>query len=244
MNRPPAFQFYPKDWNDIKVQRMNYEAQGIYMRILCFMWNDSKDQCSILNDDNMISHALGISKQRWLKNKKEILFDGDPILKKKRNKLISKRLKMESQKLTEYRQMQSEKGKKSALIRGTTVKPRLNNGSTEKQPKGNSSSSSSSSSLNTKIEEVVLYLNEKSGKNFSPKTKKTITLISSLFDDGYSIDNFIQVIDIKTEDWEEDGKMCKYIRPETLFNKTKFENYLNEKKPKNNFTKITLEALK
>ena len=151
MNRPPAFQFYPKDWNDIKVQRMNYEAQGIYMRILCFMWNDSKDQCSILNDDNMISRALGISKQRWLRNKKEILFDGDPIFKKKRNKLISKRLQTESQKLTEYRQMQSEKGKKSAKSRLTTVEPRLNRKPTGSQPEANSSISSSSAYSNKNI---------------------------------------------------------------------------------------------
>jgi len=148
MNKPPYFPFYPKDWDDVKVRRMSYEAQGIYMRILCFMWKDSKDQCSILNNDGMISQALGISKQKWLRNKKEILFDGDPILRKKRDKLISKRLQSESQKMMEYRQKQSEKGKKSAFTRGTAVKQRLNNGSTERQPEGNSSSSSSSSPSN------------------------------------------------------------------------------------------------
>lgn len=126
------------------------------MRILCFMWKDSKDQCSILNNDDMVSQALGISKQKWLRNKKEILFDGDPILKKKRNKLISKRLQLESQKMMEYRQMQAEKGRKSALTRGTKVKQRLNNGSTKEQPKGNSSSSSSSSSPDIKKEETII----------------------------------------------------------------------------------------
>lgn len=148
MNKPPYFPFYPKDWDDFKVQRMSYEAQGIYMRILCFMWKDSKDQCSILNNDDMVSQALGISKQKWLRNKKEILFDGDPILKKKRNKLISKRLQMESQKMMEYRQMQSEKGKISARARGAVVQQGLNNSLAEREPKDNSSSSSSSSPLN------------------------------------------------------------------------------------------------
>jgi hypothetical protein len=38
MNRPPAFQFYPKDWLDFRVQRMSLAAQGAYMKILCFMW--------------------------------------------------------------------------------------------------------------------------------------------------------------------------------------------------------------
>ena len=75
MNKPPAFQFYPKDWLDFKVTRMRYEAQGIYMRILCHMWTDSKDQCSILNDDKAISAALGISIKRWQIAKKEIQYE-------------------------------------------------------------------------------------------------------------------------------------------------------------------------
>ena len=133
---------------------MSYEAQGIYIKILCFMWKDSKDQCSIRNDDSEISNALGISKKKWLRIRAEILRNGDPILGQKKDKLISKKLQKISKKMKEYRKKQAEKGKKSGLTRGATVKQRLNNGSTtaepKGQPKGNSSSSSSSSLSNNK----------------------------------------------------------------------------------------------
>ncbi|MCK4792792.1 MAG: DUF1376 domain-containing protein, partial [Desulfobacteraceae bacterium] len=91
MNRPPAFQFYPKDWMDFKVQRMSYEAQGIYMKMLCFMWNDSRDQCSMPNDDIIISKSLGITQKRWMKIREEIFYKNDPIFKINGNKIISKR---------------------------------------------------------------------------------------------------------------------------------------------------------
>lgn len=145
LNKPPSFPFYPKDWSDFKVQRMSYEAQGIYINILCFMWKDSRDQCSILDNDKSISRSLGISIRKWQSIKKEIQFDGDPLLMQKGNKLISKKLKKISRELREYRKKQAEKGRKSALSRQTTVQQRLSNGSTGREPEGNSSSSSSSS---------------------------------------------------------------------------------------------------
>lgn len=167
MNRPPAFQFYPKDWDDFKVQRMTHEAQGIYIRILCFMWKDSRDQCSILNDDKAIAKSLGVSIRKWLSIKKEIQYKNDPLLKENDTKLISIRLKKEARKLREYRKKQSEKGKKSALSRGTTVEPQLNHSAnqktTEAQPEGNSSSSSSSSSI---------IKNKKTGEKPLPQHKR------------------------------------------------------------------------
>lgn len=157
MNRPPAFQFYPKDWDDIKIQRMSYEAQGICMRILCFMWKDSKDQCSILDDDDLMSKALGISKKKWLKAKTELMQKNDPIFKQNKNKLISLRLKKEAIKIKKYRKKQAEKGKLSGEIRRkrkqTSVEQQLNNSSLKNKPESNSSSSYSSSTSNKKKKE-------------------------------------------------------------------------------------------
>ena len=36
------------------------------------------------------------------------------------------------------------------------------------------------------------------------------------------------MVDIKCDEWGKDEKMCKFLRPETLFG-TKFESYLNQK---------------
>ena len=43
----------------------------------------------------------------------------------------------------------------------------------------------------------------------------------------FTLDDFKQVIDIKSIQWINDSKMKSYLRPETLFG-TKFEGYLNE----------------
>lgn len=79
---------------------------------------------------------------------------------------------------------------------------------------------------------VIDYLNNKANKNFRPTTKKTQSLINARIREGFSLDDFKKVIDIKCKQWL-GTEMEKYLRPETLFG-TKFESYLNEKeyKPK------------
>ena len=75
--------------------------------------------------------------------------------------------------------------------------------------------------------EIVLYLNEKSGKNFRYSSRKTKDLIQARLNEGFSIDDFKTVIDKKCAEWKGDSKMDQYLRPETLFG-TKFESYLNQ----------------
>lgn len=90
---------------------------------------------------------------------------------------------------------------------------------------------SNNKSENENIERIITYLNEKTGKNFSKNSDETIKLINGRLNDGYSIDQLIEVIDKKVSKWENDIKMCDYLRPSTLFRKSNFENYLNEKIP-------------
>ena len=52
------------------------------------------------------------------------------------------------------------------------------------------------------------------------------TLINARFNEGYTKEDFIKVIDIKTNEWLK-TKMEQYLRPETLFS-NKFEGYLNQ----------------
>ena len=81
---------------------------------------------------------------------------------------------------------------------------------------------------------IVEHLNEKTKKNFKHTTKKTKSLIDARLKEGFSLEDFKKVIDIKTEQWLDDKKMNSYLRPETLFG-TKFEGYLNEStNPKDN----------
>ena len=74
---------------------------------------------------------------------------------------------------------------------------------------------------------IIEYLNHRTGKKYSVKTKKTAQLIHRLLDNGFTVDDFKKVIDIKTQQWLNNEKMNQYLRPRTLFSE-KFEDYLNE----------------
>lgn len=77
------------------------------------------------------------------------------------------------------------------------------------------------------VEQVVSHLNEKAGTNYKSKTKDTQKKINARLNEGYTLDDFIVVIDKKCSEWLNDVKMQQYLRPETLFG-TKFESYLNQ----------------
>ena len=73
----------------------------------------------------------------------------------------------------------------------------------------------------------VVYLNQVANKRykFVDKTKR---LLLARFKEGYTLEDFKQVIDIKTAEWKDSPEFSKYLRPETLFG-TKFDGYLNQK---------------
>ena len=93
--------------------------------------------------------------------------------------------------------------------------------------KTNSSKKKTTKDYSNEIKEVVEYLNLKANRNYRPGTTKTKSLISARLKD-YTVEDLKAVIDFKVGEWLENEKMNKYLRPETLFNETKFENYINE----------------
>jgi phage replication O-like protein O len=76
-------------------------------------------------------------------------------------------------------------------------------------------------------QEIVLYLNKKTLKEFSHKSKKTMALIRARWNEGHTLEDFKRVVDIKCAKWLVDPKYIDYLRPITLFGE-KFESYLNE----------------
>ena len=99
--------------------------------------------------------------------------------------------------------------------------------STNKNDK-NDKNDKNKDTLSSRCDLIINYLNEKTGRNYGLKNKSTIDLIRARFNEGRTPKDFQTVIDKKVEDWLTDDKMNTYLRPSTLFNRTKFENYLNE----------------
>lgn len=91
------------------------------------------------------------------------------------------------------------------------------------------------------ISEVINYLNKTAEKNFKQGVDATVKMINARFEDGYSFDDFVKVIDCKVSDWKDNPDMNKYLRPSTLFRPGNFENYLNESKG-NKYERIKREG--
>lgn len=77
-------------------------------------------------------------------------------------------------------------------------------------------------------EEVIRYLNEKTGRKYKPSTESTKKLINGRFREGFTVEDFKKVIDNKSKEWLGHPKMDRFLRPETLFAPSHFEGYLNE----------------
>lgn len=114
-----------------------------------------------------------------------------------------------------------------------TEKPSMDNPSMEKPSMenrtllNNDSLSNDSLNNNKDIVEIINYLNDVANKNYRHTTKKTQSLIKARMNEGFTVDDFKKVIDIKNHEWKDNPKFQKFIRPETLFG-NKFEGYLNQ----------------
>ena len=131
------------------------------------------------------------------------------------------------------------KGKESTLE--ITIKGQLfgNNGAnkteelqqvddTKGQQKGNNGATlPKKKDKNNNIYSLVIdYLNINANTSYRVNTKNTQSLINARMKEGYKVEDFKKVIDIKSKEWL-GTDFEKYLRPATLFG-GKFENYLNE----------------
>ncbi|MFY9379406.1 MAG: conserved phage C-terminal domain-containing protein [Acutalibacteraceae bacterium] len=89
------------------------------------------------------------------------------------------------------------------------------------------------------IENILSYLNKKTGSNYQTRNQTVKKLIEKHIKAGYTEEDFLTVIEKKSLEWGKDEKMKKFIRPVTLFG-NKFEQYLEEpwadQAPKNQAT--------
>lgn len=74
---------------------------------------------------------------------------------------------------------------------------------------------------------VLTFLNEKTGRNYEP-LKVNLELIVARMKEGATVIDMRQVIAKKCREWQGDEKMAQYLRPATLFNRTKFAQYKGE----------------
>jgi uncharacterized phage protein (TIGR02220 family) len=74
--------------------------------------------------------------------------------------------------------------------------------------------------------DIIQHLNEKTGKSFKTDSQKTNNLIQARFSEGFTLEDFKKVIELKSVEWQ-DARWSKFLRPEKLFG-SEFESYLNQ----------------
>ena len=77
------------------------------------------------------------------------------------------------------------------------------------------------------IEQIISYLNSKSSKSYRIHSSDNQLLITARLKEGYSVEDMCKVVDNMCEKWLGDEKMEQYLRPATLFQRSKIEGYLN-----------------
>jgi uncharacterized phage protein (TIGR02220 family) len=75
--------------------------------------------------------------------------------------------------------------------------------------------------------QVLEFLNATAGKAFRP-VESNIEIIVARLTEGYTVADMRKVIVRKSDKWKGDEKMDEYLRPDTLFNKTKLAQYTGE----------------
>jgi uncharacterized phage protein (TIGR02220 family) len=208
MGRDPAFLFYPGDW-DGGTKLFNRYEKGAYIDLLMCQFHNGH-----MTKENLVFILGQADYDLYWESQLKTKFLQDDEGKFYNQKLESEQIKR--RKWCESRANNKEginqySGHMTTHMRGHTVGHMEN----------------VNENVNRDIKDIVLYLNAKAGKQFSVKTKNTISHISARLAEGRTIDDFKKVIDIKCSKWMNDPKMKDYLRPDTLFG-TKFESYLNE----------------
>lgn len=83
------------------------------------------------------------------------------------------------------------------------------------------------SNLGDESREVLAWLNAKAGRNYRP-SKTNLDFIRCRLEERITVHQLKAIVSRKCREWAGDPKMRGYLRPATLFNKTKCEQYLGE----------------
>lgn len=83
-----------------------------------------------------------------------------------------------------------------------------------------------SGNFKVQVEQIIADLNSRTGLRYRT-TKDTQALIRSRFNDGFTVEDFFKVHEIKCKKWLDNDNRI-YLRPSTLYRPSKFEGYLQE----------------
>lgn len=205
MAKDPAVLFYTSDFLT-GVSTMSYENRGKYITLLCLQHQKGR-----LTEQDMLyicSTYVADVYNKFIKDENGFYYN--------------KRMENETIKRVKYSASRRENIEKRYKKKGSTYVVHMEN-----------ENININKDINKDINKEVVFnivsdLNLVLGTSYKTG-RKTTELINARLKEGFSVDDFKKVHRIKQEEWSKDEKMCKYLRPETLYS-NKFEGYLNQGK--------------
>jgi len=216
------FRLYNEFAFDPKIQSMGETFQRRFIMLLCLQCNGDLQKLS----EEELAFALRISSEELQETKKILIskrfIDEDwNVLNWNKRQYVSD---TSTERVRRFRQKQNETLQKRCET--VTVTPPDTDTDTDTEKK-NIVEKESRPTNNIPYKAIISYLNEKANTHFKHDTPETKRLIKARWNQGFKLDAFKYVVDVKCENWMCDEKMVAYLRPATLFG-TKFESYLNE----------------
>ena len=210
----PWFPCYPSDWlSSQTVQLLTLEQEGAFFRLLCYAWLN--DACALPSKPQaMLKLCKGISEE----DLKPVLaaFPPHPT---KADHVHNPRLYKEWLACRERQTMLQDRAHKGAEARWAEKPKKVVKVKPEQPVNGRD--------YRAEAKTVLAFLNEKTSKNFRD-VDSNLAFIEARLKSGIDVQTCKTLIARKVRDWTPNPEMAPYLRPETLFNKTKFETYLAE----------------
>jgi uncharacterized phage protein (TIGR02220 family) len=226
----PSFQFYPGDWlNDAPLRMVSIGARGLWIDMLCIMHQGSDYGHLKVNGKVILPANLARMTGTTSKECEGYLdeLESAGVFSRDDEGCIFSRRMIRDEKTREARAAGGFKGGNPALMGEKKVNLQSN---LEITPSSSSSSSLKKTSLSGSpddAQEVLEHLNSKTGRHYRPVAANT-DLIRNRLREGASVEDCKAVIDAKHAEWGHDPKMAAYLRPATLFNASKFAQYVGQ----------------
>jgi uncharacterized phage protein (TIGR02220 family) len=204
---------------------MDAEEVGMYWLLCCVAWQQTPP-CSLPDDDEKLAKWARVSHDTFMQKSVNV----KACFRKKRGRLVQEGLLREWQKQKERRAKATDSANKrwDSERNAKAMRTHSKGNALRTSSSTSSSTAKKKSTLSGKPDDISLvlnYLNEKTGRSYR-LTDTNRSLINARLQ-NYSVAEITNVIDAKSTEWR-GTDMDKYLRPNTLFNATKFDNYMNE----------------
>jgi len=255
MAKLPYMQFYPADYQR-DTRCLSMASKGAWMDMLCVLWNAPKRGQRTLSVEewgrelgcpspevslyitDLKYHQIGKFIEE---NDGKITIISRRMVRDERiRRLAAKRQQKQRDKPESREESRDRHGDVTGIYQKSDIRSQISESESEEEKKeettlsgsGNPDAAPPPRNFRVEAREVLEFLNAKTGRHYRPVEATIAMIMARLKGQNHDTEVDVQtcksLIAKKVREWNTDEKMAKYLRPETLFNRTKFESYLGE----------------